>query len=351
LVVVIDGLDEGYRKEIVDILFKEVPKLPPTFRIILTSRDGWSYNSLLSKGSHVMSTSINIHDKSNLDDVAIYVSDQLAEVAKWQYLDTAWPSPELATLFMKKAEGLFLWVAAVSDYLRERTVDPTGVLERLLSSESTPDLPTEKKMDQLYLTILNSHQWQDKAFSEGYHTLIGAIMATRRPLTARALQSLHHAILLQPVCKLLQPVSSLLTGVNREDEPIQPIHLSFRDFVTAWAQRSPNSNQFHVDIKKHNSRLALLCLKLLNREFQQDVPGLGYLSGPTTKSDKVPEISAFISDSFRYSCRFWMNHVVEVVEPCNTLIDAMQIFLATYMVRWIEVSSSINEFQGSRNLA
>jgi hypothetical protein len=343
LAVVIDALDEGYDPELLDVLCNEVPKLPGNFRILLTSREGQEFNLALSQKSHVYSQSIRINEQANLDDIAIFVRVQLEKVAEWHGLGKHWPGPELMQAFTQKAEGLFLWVSTVCEYLC-RLTHPDEELRSLISNDCSSDLPAEEKMDELYMTILQSCNWRDKAFSKGYELLVGAIMAAKTPLSASALQSLHDTGLTLPVNRLLRPVSSLLTGIAQINQPIQPLHLSFRDFITSRARLSANSKQFYVNEKEHSGRLALLCLATLNKNIRADAPGLGYLEDESNEG--IPGIDeSLISEEAWYACRFWIAHILDVDNPGMDLIDALKTFLSNHLVPWIEICASRGYFQ------
>jgi hypothetical protein len=341
LAIVIDGFDEGYNDELLDILLYEVPKLPANFRIFLTSRDGQEFNQILSQQSHVHGESIRIGEKANLDDIAMVIPIQLEDIARRKGLNQDWPGPELTEAFTQRAGGLFLWVSIVCRYLR-RSIDPNGELQLLISSDRPSDVSAEEKMDDLYSTILQSCTWRDKAFSEGYQLLMGAIMAARTPLSARALEALHGASLKLTVKTILQPVASLLTGINNPDEPIQPLHLSFRDFITCRAL-SVTPSQFFISEKEHSARLALLCLTTLNEKINPDAPGLGYMHA----ADKgIPQLEAdIVSEEAWYACRFWTIHILDVVDPSPDLIKALTHVLSNLCVAWVEITVSKGRFQ------
>ena len=98
----------------------------------------------------------------------------------------------------------------------------------LISSDRSAELSHE------YSTTSQDCNWRDNAFSEGHQSLMGAITAARTPLSAQTLETLHGARL-----RRYSPTRRIfLTGTNKPDEPIQPLHLSFRDFITPRARSS-----------------------------------------------------------------------------------------------------------------
>jgi hypothetical protein len=169
---------------------------------------------------------------------------------------------------------------------------------------------------------------------------MGAIMAVRTPLSAQALEALHGTSLKLNVKAILQPVASLLTGIDKPDELIQPLHLSFRDFITS---RALSSSRFYISHKEHSARLALLCLVTLNVRINPNAPGLGFLYAPGTW---IPMLDAnIISEEVWYACRFWMHHILDVECPSVDLIKALTHFLSNHFVAWVKILVSKGWFQ------
>jgi hypothetical protein len=79
-------------------------------------------------------------------------------------LGADWPGAQLSKEFQIKAEGLFIWVSAVSEYLSNpKTYDPDSKFRSLLSDRNLSGLPAEQKMDKLYTEILDNSDWDDKS--------------------------------------------------------------------------------------------------------------------------------------------------------------------------------------------
>jgi hypothetical protein len=228
-----------------------VLKLPDTFRLLVTSRPKREFDEILSQQDLVMRSSIDILSPANLDDVAVYVQLRLKDIGKLGKLGETWPDQCLTDDFTRAAEGLFMWVSTVSNYIRT-TIDPNEELWLLISHRSPQGLPVEEKMDKLYITILKTCNWWDNTFVQGYRLVMGMIMAAKSPLSMSALQSLHGDNLKWPVEKILQPLSSVLTGLTAMDHPVRILHQSFRDFVTVRAGLSSDREQFFLSIKTHN---------------------------------------------------------------------------------------------------
>ena len=138
-----------------------------------------------------------------------------------------WPD-EISILELKRhAEGLFIWIETVCRYLLS-VYKPTGKLRALLSN-SRKGLHTDKKMDELYTSILEGcGDWTDDEFLADYNLIMGTIVAFKRPLSLAALQALHHGTHELSPQMLLEQFGSVVTGFNGGEEPIRMLHLSFQ---------------------------------------------------------------------------------------------------------------------------
>jgi len=350
-IIVIDALDEADEgqgseifTELLDIFSNQVPKLPEMFRIFLTSRPKREFDEIHSQHDHVQLRSIDIHAHANLNDIEIYVQLKLKEIGRRGKLGENWPDQSLAKEFTGTAEGLFIWVSTVCNYIHT-TIDPKEELRHLISQRSPQGLPAEEKMDELYITILKTCNWRDNAFVQGYGLVMGSIMAAKSPLSVMALQSLLGNSLKWPVERILQPLRSLLSGLIAAG-PVRILHQSFRDFVTIRAEISPDSRQFFLCIKTCNQHMALQCIEKLNKELTDDIVGIGYLEADEKVLPGIPEIHD-ITEELLYACKFWIDHTVGVQSPVpNELTTALHDLLSTRLVLWIEVISSMGRFPG-----
>jgi hypothetical protein len=343
VVIVIDGLDEGYDLETLRIFRDKVSKLPGTFRIFLTSRPLDDIVMDLSNASHVLHRSIDIHSDVNQRDIAVYIRNRLHYIASRRRLAADWLGTERTEAFISKAEGLFIWASTITEDLLT-VAHPDRKLSTFLYESNILGVPAEAKMDVLYADILSTCRWSDEGYVKDYQLLIGTIMAAKSPLSPSALRSLHRNNPKLDIDEVLRPLSSLLTGVFDHNQPIQILHLSFRDFLTCRAQSSLDHQHFHVNEKDHNQKLAILCIRILNEDLTSRTPGAGYLTADT---EGIPLInSSHISEVLWYACRFWTEHIVEIEDPVSqTFLDSLCNFLETKSIVWMEVLSTQYPFQ------
>jgi hypothetical protein len=346
IVIVIDALDEGYDSETVSILRNKVPELPGTFRIVVTSRPKDDIVTGLLDVDHVQCRSIDIHGSLNQMDIALYIDNRLRHISSRKRLGLHWPDPQLTLDFTTKAGGSFIWVSTISDYLCDTTYPDKG-LRKLLYQRNPSGLHAEAKIDDLYAEILSSCTWDDEDFASDYQLLVGAIMAARTPLSITALQSLHRSHPTLDVAEILRPLASLFTGLTDSSQPVQIIHLSFRDFLTHRAQRSPLHQRFYINEREQTERLALLCLLVMNKDFEACIPGTGYLTGGSETEGISPINESDVPEVLWYACRFWAEHITEIEAPIisEMILDELRIFFSTHLGVWIETLISRFQFQ------
>jgi hypothetical protein len=346
VVIVIDGLDEGYDLETLRVLRDRVPELPGNFRIFMTSRPLDDIVTDLSDTGHVHRRCIDIHGDSNQKDIGVYIRDRLHYISSRKRLAVEWPGEARTNDLINKSEGLFVWVSIVSEYLRTAT-HPDRKLSTLLYERNLSGVSMNAKMDALYSEVLCMCDWDDEDFVHDYHLLVGAIMAAKTPLSSRALKSLHRINVELDVDGVLWPLSSLLTGLSDRDQPIHILHLSFRDFITSRAQSSLIHQRYYISEKEHNQRLATLCLHVLNEDLTSHTPGTGYLSKSASDIKGIPSIDpSEVSEAVWYACQFWMEHMIEIVgDVSDTLLDSLRKFLTERLILWIELLSTQYPFQ------
>jgi len=151
VVIVIDALDEDHDPGLLNILCNEISKLPGSFRIFLTSRPEDHIVIALSHAAHVHQRSIDISGDANKSDIGLYCRDRLRHIAFQKRLGTDLPGAQLSKELQIKAEGLSIWVSAVSEYLSNpKTYESGSKFGSLLFDRNLSGLPAEQKMDKLY---------------------------------------------------------------------------------------------------------------------------------------------------------------------------------------------------------
>ena len=202
-------------------------------------------------------------------------------------------------------------------------------------------------MDALCAEILSTCNWDNDDFVQDYHLLMGTIMAAKSPLSSSSLRSLHRNNPTLEIDGVLRPLSSLLTGVFEDNQPIQILHLSFRDLITGHAQSSIIYQRFHFSEEEQDQRLAILCLRVFSEDLTSNTPGAGYLTGLMPDIEGIPSVDkSHISGVLCYACRSWTEHIIEIEGPASaTLLDSLRMFLVAKLTLWMEVLNTQHTFQ------
>ncbi|KAF7968468.1 hypothetical protein HWV62_30521 [Athelia sp. TMB] len=348
-VFVIDALDESITHdldtELLTVLRDKATQLPPQVRILITSRPTNTIEEYLSRQNHVVAHSIDVHSAENKVDIDMYVDTQLRDEVILHKMGLTSPDEAIIRDLKRLAEGLFIWIVTICNFLRTAH-RPKDKLQALLSKSSQQGTHPEKKMDQLYAAILaECGDWEDADFVKDYDLVIGTIMALKQPLSLAALRALHDGSLDLGAEQLLQRFGSVLTGFRDAHQPIRILHLSFHEFVTDRAANDDSTKCFHLSEKEHSSRLAELCVKTLNRELEKPIPGTGYLN---KRSDEIPGIPTIlhVSEQLVYGCAHWPSHLQDVETP-QTIQAHLITLISRHLVTWMEVLATTDIFHGS----
>jgi hypothetical protein len=313
---------------------------------VLTSRIYPELGAMRQK-SHVHSIELHIHEQENLNDIALFIPRRLKQVAEHHELEDGWPGHELAALFEARAEGLFLWVATICDYLRTRS-NPTVELRKLVPTTPMSSTSAEAKMDGLYMRILGACDWSDEEFVSDYQRLMGAAVATKMPLRLPVLDKLYaHTPLASKL--VLRHLSPLLTGLSKgESYPVRFLHLSLREFLTQRAKDSAESSRYAIDEKEHSQVLAYLCLRRMNCDLNDNIHDVGYIAKDDSETPGIPTGSPeMVPGELWYACIFWVQHLLDIApSPTTAVLEQLCEFLASKLTLWLEVVAMCGRYEG-----
>ncbi|KAF7973150.1 hypothetical protein HWV62_15925 [Athelia sp. TMB] len=352
IVIVIDALDESIQNDhntsLLVVLRDEAKKLPPHFRILITSRPTTEIDRFFSREAHIISYPLDIYSSENKQDIVKYVNSQLCSDMIRSSVGPDWPGEDAIRELERLSGGLFIWIATICVYLRT-VYHPRKKLRALLSKSPQESFTIDKKMDSLYTTVLAAcGEWDDKDFLEDYNIVMGTIMAAKRPLSLTVLRALHESVQELSPEDLLTRFGSVLVSFREPNQPIRILHLSFREFITDRAANDEGTRKFYISETKHSSRLAQTCLQFLNEELRNTggvISGMGYLSGSSEDLPGIPEIQG-VSEKTMYCCEHWIDHLVDVEEPISVSQD-IGTFVSKHLTMWLEIVTSKSTFHGS----
>ena len=276
---------------------------------------------------------IELSDDNNLRDCSAYISAQVSELKALPWATPLdWP-PDLQDMLVRHARGLFVWVSVVMEYLRTKSMNPA--LEDLLDEDTSRDnVPAEKQLDALYTAIFNKCNWEDKAFKYNYPIVMGAIVASKSPLSIMAWEALLTPMLF-PKTSVRDTVSelrSLFTGMGEGSTPIQLLHQSVRDYLKWRGAKLPIT----LDPSKDEERLALRCFTVTNTEIGK-VAGLGVIEG-LDEMDEMPNVPPKdISEQLAYASRYGLDHMLPIQQIPEALEKEITKFLEENITNWLEL--------------
>ncbi|TFK24756.1 hypothetical protein FA15DRAFT_756332, partial [Coprinopsis marcescibilis] len=275
-VVGIDALDEQADKVLVAFLRDYVPRLPATFKFVLTTRPVPQVMEHLERQPHIHIFPRLLAGGSSFQDVRTYAQLQLSKTNYHERI-----SPKLLDEFIVKTEGLFLWAETVLNHI-DNSYDPPGELADIVKGASSHWMESEtstKKLESLYAHILSKLPWTDYRFVEKYNVVMGAFVALMEPLSVRGLATLYRPDGvtegdIHRICGFIRP---LLQDYSRDtpQKPLQLVHLSVQEFLTRNAPPP-----YHIDINVHHLLLSRLSLLTIKTELvPTNVPTLGFTEG------------------------------------------------------------------------
>jgi hypothetical protein len=342
VVLVVDGLDECTgASDILSVIAKDVSRLPPTFKFLITSRPEPDLTDLFDdiKGS-VHPISLN-GDRHVDRDIALFVNANMPRLARRFSLDTDWPGKDNRGALVTKAAGLFIWISTAIKFIGDQEVqDPEGRLKVVLECEpGTPQSGTH--LDYLYLQVLKQ-AWGTKVAEirlQLFQKVVGIIVSLRSPLTATAIGLFISEDTAAPraVVQTVRKLQSVLVVPTTASEPIQIIHPSFVEFITS-ADRCIDP-RFLIQPTTHHRSLVCRCLQLIDQYLNKDnICGIESSLLNSEIKDLDERISRNIPEALQYSCIFWANHLSSI--SFDTEVYALlKVFYYNDLLRWLEVAS------------
>jgi NACHT domain len=333
VVLVIDALDEcgteHDRKPLMRALSKGFSDLPSFIRVVVVSRREPDIEDSLAAHLAVYPYSLNIDTATTKRDILEFLHhrfDEIRRARKHLLLPSDWPGNDKVQILSERAGGLFIWASTACLYMDSH--DPQPRLDELITQQPMHASAPFSKLDKLYKTGLESAgNWSDPELKSDYRAIFGTILCARIPLSSSAIDSI---LMLPRPC--LQSVSHLGCVLYWSDvQPIRLLHPSFHDYLSRRSHTEP----WFIDIEKHQEMLAVHCIKLLDRDLQENICGL---SLPHLVQDET------LPEALSYGCRFWVEHVCMILEVTVTSDIGGQIyrFLCKHLLHWMEAMVILN---------
>ena len=351
IVIVIDALDESggadSRQHILRILTgkldddeSRISKLPPNFRILLTSRPLPDICDALNGVNHVQRKSMDsIPSALTQCDILHYVSYELSGLKGIQ-------SKEVSASLARASGGLFEWTRLACAYIKGEDDAGVTTLERfeLVIAHNKDDyVPLLDSMYKLTLeTIFPPDQHMRRSRSirlDRFRSVMAQILGTAEPLPLASLNAMRHQFVhLQKtdINTIIRPMGALLSGTTNPTSTIRPLHASFPEFL----MDKNRSGEFFIDVSLIHNDLAFASLGVMKNDLRFNICRLPTSYLPNSEiHDLAERIKKHISPELSYSCRFWTDHLRRTQFNLPLAEAVRGFFNDEWLLFWLEVLS------------
>lgn len=349
--VVIDALDECDEVNDLRLLLRLLATTndmtSSRIRYFVTSRPELPIRLGFQEMPSILHQDLVLHDvpRSVVDgDIETFLRHKLEDVQRKHRLPTHWPEQSKLSTLIAKAEGLFIFAETACRYIDgSPQVDPVERFEQICSSTSKNQLMTEE-LDQMYTIVLQSSvkgkytEEERQRINSRFQRVVGSIVVLLNPLSIPELFKLICDAQLSVQYQLenaLEPFHAVLDIPEDIDRSVQPLHLSFRDFLLD--QNRCEDPQWWVDEQQIHHQLAFDCMRLLSSSLKRNIcclPSPGTLKSEIAQKD----IEKVLSPAVQYACQYWINHAqkgkIELLDH-----GCVQKFLQQNFMHWLEAMS------------
>ena len=277
------------------------------------------------------------------NDIHHFFKHGLSELSQRHDTIEGWPTSEHLDLLCQRAAGFFVYAVATLNFLDHKFQDP---LERFNMIMKSPESTTHEarvklkgytSLDSLYMSILQAAFLEnDTDDDDVVRSVLSAVVLAANPLSQSAITALT-GFRSNHVQHLLELIQSLLILPKDPNDPVQPFHKSFPDFITDPMRCI--DLRFYVPPHYH-LKLAINCLEIMGRLLKRNmcsIPDYALNSQVEDLQEKIKE--SVIPGALEYACRSWYKHLIVVQDQTVEVVSALHHFLEEKFLAWLEVLS------------
>jgi len=343
IIIILDAVDEcgtrETRKKLLDALSIGLAKLPTMFRLIIASRNEPDIRVSISRlDITVIDLGID-DDRTKLDILRLFQRRLVDTPAFVDYdLPTNWPGDAVVRQLVDRAQGLFIWASTTIRFIESG--DPDERLNKVLSASAHGE--PHHELDDLYrVALVHPFNSSDQRELDAVHSILGAIVVAREPLTDEQLGELLGLKLgtVRGILSRLQPLLLWSRGKSA-----QLLHTSFTDFLCD--PERCHDPQWHTNISTHHYILASCCLQLMQQKLKFNICGIETSHRRHQEIEGIQErIDQAITHVLMYASQYWADHLTlgSSSEPDLRLVDEVMDFVKNRLLFWIEVFSLKNQ--------
>jgi len=330
IVLVLDALDEcgnaAERNALLNILGRELSRLPSVTRVLITSRAMDDITRAFSSQPNILVQMLDLSSETNDLDILTYFRHQMALIsAKRSYLGLGWPGEYVVAALVARACGLFVWASTASRFID--AYDPREHLDILLKAPTGSE--AEAALDALYTTALEAAgMWADDVFIKDFRAIVGMVVVLRTPLTSPAIDQLLGV----PEGRESVRLISMLACVLSHSPTIRMLHPSFGDFL--FSERRCGRDIWTFDTESCHRRVAIQCLHRLDGVLERNICNL------SLSADLENET---LAEDVGYACAYWIDHLRMVKKDIPLVMDLLETFLNRHLLHWLEAMSILKK--------
>ena len=341
-VIVIDALDECRDEDsesAILLVLGQLVSRTPGVKFFITSRPerhiASGFRGPLLKNATNVFTLHEVEPSTVDNDIRRFFKHELSKLAYRERGSDGWPTDAHVDSLCRRAAGFFVYAVATVKFLNHKFRLPSDRLRIIMASpevtihEGRTGLKVYNSLDSLYASILHTAFFTNNADDDSMvRSILSAVVLVTNPLPPSAIANLM-GFELDVVIPLLESVQSLLILHEDINQPTQPFHKSFSDFMTDPTRCS--DPRFHISPHSH-TELVLRCLGLMDRSLKRNV-----FSIPDYALNSDVEIN--VRNALVYASRSWYKHLVVTEHLISDVLSALHCFMEEKLVFWLEVLS------------
>ncbi|CAN9290055.1 unnamed protein product [Alternaria alternata] len=202
-VLVVDALDECDDQNNVQIILQRLAEVQSLqgvqLRVLLTSRPEVPIQYGFTQVRREEHRDFVLHDIEPAvieHDIALFLRHQLGLVRQRCQLKAEWAEDSAIARLVQNSGGLFIWAATACRFIAEDSQLAEARLTSLLHQGGSGTLPPERKLDEIYTTVLTSSMRGDYSEAESqtlhelFRQIIGPVVTMQDPLSVASLAEL-----------------------------------------------------------------------------------------------------------------------------------------------------------------
>ena len=332
--LIIDALDECVTglPRLLQFIDETSPTCPRV-KWIISSRNWPNIEEQLNISDQKVQLRLELNEDSIAAAVSTYIEHKLGDLAKRKKYNSRLENSVRDYLSLN-AEATFLWVALVLQELE--TIDRRNTLKRV---EAFPP-----GLGPLYMQMMNQVNKSDDA--DLCKRVLSIMAVVYRPITLRELVSLDDALneldnledLSEKIEDLEQTVGQCGSFLTIREGTVYFVHQSAKDFLL---QENTSRELFPSSKAEVHYKIFSRSCEVMSRTLRRDIYEL---HAPGFLIDQVELLDPDPLAAVRYSCLYWVDHLLDYGTTGNTSSDLedgglVNKFLCQSFLYWLEALS------------